>query len=148
MEFEAAQVIELLRRRSKEKTERGRQALDLLTWMDTLKTKGEEEDAKKQEKGWVRTRAESLFSRLKKGAGDESKKKKAPMTVKAAATIQDSRVADMAAHEPIRVEVIVERLGAGKVRAILQSNLCLSDHREMAAVICPPVSAQIEEASG
>ena len=68
-------------------------------------------------------------------------------TRKADVIIQDSSLADIAAQEDIRIDCVVTRLGAGKVRATVQSNVSAANHRIAGEIICPPLWAQIEAAA-
>ena len=72
--------------------------------------------------------------------------KRRPMRLHAGAKLLSARVADLAAEEPIKVEVLVERLGAGQISYSLSSNLPIADHIKMVEVVCPDMTAQLERA--
>lgn len=60
-------------------------------------------------------------------------------------TIQSGAVADLAAERPIKVELWVDRLNAGQVRAIVKSNVSSAEMREMFEVVHPVVVAMIKD---
>ena len=60
-------------------------------------------------------------------------------------TIQDSAVADLAAERPIKVELWVDRLNAGEVRAIVKSNVSSAEMRTMFEVVHPVVVDMIKD---
>ena len=71
---------------------------------------------------------------------------KRPMFRHAGGKLASARVADLAAEEPVKVEVLVERLGAGQISYSLSSNLPIDKHLEMVSVVCPDMTAQMEKA--
>ena len=68
------------------------------------------------------------------------------MTPKVDRTIREAQVADLAAKEPVRVELTIDRIGAAMARARITSNLNSRDTKKGLVAAYPELSTAIKQA--
>ena len=68
------------------------------------------------------------------------------MPTKVARSIREAQVADLAAKEPVRVELTIDRIGAAMARARITSNLNSRDTKKVLVSAYPELSTAIKQA--
>ena len=137
MKIDSKKVFALLRVKARGQSPDSVKAREFLSWLKKVARR-----ADRPRLGWAK---ELEGSQLKESVPDlPPAARRTNLTTKATATIQHRRVEDLAASEPIRIEIVVKKIEAGQVLATIRSNVPTAQQVEVASVVCPELSQNLE----